>query len=507
MKNRIVFLIAIFSFCQIAAQTAEAPEVTLATPYNTVYTHLYYLQANSYQPDQASKSIYGVQDSARAAQIAIQIKQILDGRGLFVYTNLLPQDSNYVDSTSQNAFYTLFPKELPEVYLEKIDDQWYYSPNTIDQVPRLHKEVYPFGTDRLLNILPRMGQSKLFGLAIWQYLAALILLVLGMIVYQLLSLGLNPIVRRFTRSRLYPDLIDAALIWKLARLISILIVVRLIHLLLPVLQLPVGIVRFFVIVLGGLTIVLIILIALRILDIVMTYAVSITSKTESKLDEQLMPIVKRTIQFIIILGGVAQILYMLEVNVTALIAGISIGGLALALAAQDTVKNLIGSAMIFVDRPFQIGDYIDGGSVSGTVKEVGFRTTRLSQIDSSVMAVPNGTIANLAITNLGVREHRMFQTMLGITYDTKPDVIEKFVKELRTIILTHPLTNKENYYVHVSDLGDSAIKIMFRAYIKVDQYAVELETKEELILMILRLAEEMGVSFAFPSTSIYLEKK
>ena len=503
MKNIIVFLATFFTFCQALAQV----EVTLETPYNTIYTHLYYLQSDSYQPDEAAKSIYGISDSLRARRIAIQLKQILDGKGLMVYPSLLPQDPDYVDSTSQNSIYILFPGDLPEVYVEKIDGRWYYSPNTIELVPGLHKTVYPFGSDRLLNILPRLGQNKLLGLAIWQYLAIAFLLLVAFLIYQILSRLLNPVVKRFSQSRLNPDLVSIDLIHTIARLISVLVVVRLIHLFLPVLQLPVGAVRFLTIMLGAITVVLVVYLGLRILDVVMLYAGNITSKTESKLDEQLIPIIRRTLQIMIIIGGIVQILYLLEINVTALIAGISIGGLALALAAQDTVKNLIGSAMIFVDQPFQIGDYITGGGIAGTVVEVGFRTTRLRQVDSSILAVPNGTIANAAITNLGVREFRLFQTTLGVVYDTPPERIEDFVKELRNLIEAHPNTIKDNYYVYVSELGASAINIMFRCSLEINDYRMELALKEGLILSILKLAEEMEISFAFPSTSVYLEKK
>lgn len=507
MKKIIVFLFTICAFCQIIAQTAEGPDVTLKTPYNTIYSHLYYLQPDSYQPQEAAKTIYGVTDNKRAIRLAVQLKQVLDGKGLYVYPHLLPQDSNYVDSLSKNAYYTLFPDELPEVFLEKVGDNWYYSANTVDQISRLHKEVYPFGSDKLLNILPRLGQSKIMGLAIWQYIAMAILLLIGFFVHQILSRLLNPIVKRFSQSRLNPDLVSTALIRKTARLISILLVVRLIDLFLPVLQLPIGIMRFLVMLLAIISIVLIAFLGLRILDIIMLYAGNVATKTHSKLDEQLMPIVKRTIQFVIIIGGIVQILRLLDVNVTALIAGISIGGLALALAAQDTVKNLIGSAMIFVDKPFQIGDYIEGGGVAGTVVEVGFRTTRLKQSDSSIMAVPNGTIANAAITNKGVRVYRLYQTNLGITYATPPDLIERFVGALRELIEEHPMTLNDNYYVHVTDLADSAITVLFRTAMLVDEQNSEFETKETLILSVLRLAERMGVEFAYPSTSVYLEKK
>ena len=206
------------------------------------------------------------------------------------------------------------------------------------------------------------------------------------------------------------------------------------------------------------------------------------------------------VQAVIILWAIFQALNLLEVNVTALIAGVSIGGLAIALAAQDTVKNLIGSAMIFVDKPFQIGDFIDLGGFAGTVEEVGFRTTRIRKSDSSIVAVPNGVIANQAITNLGVRVYRLFQTQLGVVYGTSPEAIQLFTDSLKQLIEAHPNTQKEGYYVHLTTLADSSLGIMFRVALDVPDYATELKVKEQLLLSILRIANTLGISFAFPCT-------
>jgi MscS family membrane protein len=253
------------------------------------------------------------------------------------------------------------------------------------------------------------------------------------------------------------------------------------------------------------TIVLLLLL-IRILDVVTLYLNRFAEQTTSKLDEQLIPLLKKLAQIIFVIMGVIRVLSLLDVNVTALIAGVSIGGLALALAAQDTVKNLIGSVMIFLDKPFQIGDWIDGGGVSGSVVEVGFRTTRLKQTDSSIISVPNGTIANMAVKNLGVRVYRLFQFSIGVTYDTPTDLLQKFTEGLKEIILNHPKTMKENYYVYFNEMAASSLNILFRTSLEVSDFESELKTKEELLFGIVQLAETLGIQFAFPSTSMYVEQ-
>lgn len=490
----------------LLGQRAETPEIKLDNPYNSMYVHLHFLQQKTFAPDSSAKALdIGEATPEVARRRAIQLKQILDGKGLYVRFGQIPQDSNYYDSTARRAVYIPFPEALPEVYLEKRDSFWLYSPETVSSIPHLHKAIYPFGADFLLNLFPQFGQTKVLGFAIWQLSGIVIMIVLAFLIHFLLSRALNPIVKRLSSSRLYPSLVAPSLVKRIAQLLSVWIIVRILKIFIPALQFEPEALISAVRIANIVSTLLVMLIALRVLDILMLYFYQLTQRTENKLDEQVVPILKRSLQAVIILWAIFQALNLLEVNVTALIAGVSIGGLAIALAAQDTVKNLIGSAMIFVDKPFQIGDFIDLGGFSGTVEEVGFRTTRIRKSDSSLVAVPNGVIANQSITNLGVRVYRLFQTQLGITYNTPPERIELFTDSLKQLILSHPNTQKEGYYVHLSSLADSSLSIMFRAPLQVPDYGTELRVKEELLLAILRIAESLDINFAFPSSSIYVE--
>jgi MscS family membrane protein len=480
--------------------------ITLESPYNTILVHLHYLQPDTYQPDSAARVIYTIDDPETAVRRAIQLKQVLDGLGLYVRIFQLPDDPDYIDSITHSAIYAPFPRELPDVYVEKVNGRWYYSEETIERTPALHKQVYPFGADLLLNLLPRLGHNEVLGLALWQYAGLLIIFLMAFALHFILSRLLNPIVGRLSRSRLNPSLIHSGLVWSIARLVSILIVIKLIQIFLPVLQLPAASAGFAMGVTRIVITVLFLLLGLRVLDVFMAYMHQLTLRTANRLDEQLVPIIKRILQAVVIIWAVFQIMYILNVNVTALIAGVSIGGLALALAAQDTVKNLIGSTMIFVDRPFQIGDYVIAGDVEGVIVEVGFRTTRFRRIDSSIVSVPNGTIANMSITNLGAREHRLLNTDIAITYDTPPDLIEAFMEGLKELIEAHPKTRKEGYHVRFKNLGSFSLDIFFRVPIETADYADELRIKEELLLGVVRLAEKLGVRFAFPSSTMYIEE-
>ena len=146
------------------------------------------------------------------------------------------------------------------------------------------------------------------------------------------------------------------------------------------------------------------------------------------------------------------------------------------------------------------------GGMEGTVVEVGFRSTRLMTIDTSIISIPNGQMANMSLTNLGLRDARLFNIMIGVTYDTPPERLEQFIAGLRELILENEKIRHDMYYVHLRELADSSLNIMFRCYITVPTFAEEAVVKEELLFQIIRLAEKLGVNFAFPSTSVYLEK-
>lgn len=489
------------------AQQFDTVEVTLESPYNTILSHLFYLQEDSYRPGIAAQTLYNVPDQERAKRLAIRLKQIFDGEGLFVQIRSLPQDPDFTpDTLSGENYYTLFPEELPEVYVEKIDGRWYYSQETVAAINEIHKKVYPFGADLLLNLLPKFGHSKVLGLAMWQYLGLLIMLIVGLMLYLLLSKILNPIIKRLSQTKRFPALIDMEVVRKIARYISLLILLRFFRIMLPPLQLPIESAQFAIIVIKLLTILFVVMLIMNLLSVFISYGERYTQKTESKLDEQLVPIVKRTLQAIIIGVGIIQGLRIMHVDVTALIAGISIGGLALALAAQDMLKNLFGSLTIFLDRPFQIGDWINFGDVDGTVEEVGFRSTRVRTFANSLVYVPNGKLADMVINNYGLRNYRRFKMTISLTYDTPPILIEKFVEGLRELVRNHPKTRKDAFEVHFNAMGSHSLDILFYAFFEAPTWTEELEGKQDILLSILRLGETLGVRFAFPTSTMFVEE-
>lgn len=507
-RKLLCFLFLFFSLIASGQnQRSIAEKVDLTSPYGTVYTHLYFLQNDSYRPQLAAQVFRNQNlDSLEAIKIAKRLKQIYDAQGLFVDIDQLPKENDYIDSLTGQAVYSLFPKEMPNITVEKVGNLWYYSPSSIPTINRVYEEMYPLGSDFFAEMLPSaIGTQKFAGLFLWQYLGIGIILLATWVFHLILSRVLRPVITRISRLEAKTNLDNKVHIWKIARLLSIWLIIKFDKVLLPMLLLPVGISSIVVISLKIIGILLLMFVFLNILKIFISYGVLITQRTDSKLDDQLVPIAEKVLKGLIIIAAIISILQVLEINITALIAGLSIGGLAVALAAQDTIKNLFGSLTIFLDRPFQIGDWIRFSGVDGSVEQVGLRSARIRTFDNSLVYIPNGKLADMVIDNYGLRNYRRFKTNISLTYDTPPLLIQKFVDGLRAIVENHPSTRKDYIEIHLNEMSAYSLDVLFYIYFEVPSYSKELESRHQIIMAILELGQLLGIRFAFPSSTMYIE--
>ena len=245
---------------------------------------------------------------------------------------------------------------------------------------------------------------------------------------------------------------------------------------------------------------------LKLVKVVMDIYADYAESTHGKLDDQLVPILYNFLKGLVLFLGLLKLLTLFGVEPVTVIAGASIGGIAVALASQDTVKNFIGTIMIFVDKPFHIGDWIEAGIVAGTVESVGFRSTTVRAADTSVYQIPNSTLSEMVVNNKGLRAYRRYTTTLGLRYDTPPELIDAFVKGVRKIIELHPATRDDAFNVEFSGFGDSSLEILLNVYFVQLGWNEEQASKHSLHIAILKLAAEIGVDFAFPSTTVMIEQ-
>lgn len=480
--------------------------ISFKSPHSVIFNHLSELQDDNYNPEMSALSFDPSSTLDERVNAAKILKRIYDGKGLYVHVSRISKDSMYRDSIAEDFIYFPFPEDLPDVYIEKGANRWYYSKPSMEVLPEIYRDVYPFGLHRVIDMLPEKEGKTVFGFYGWQILALAVLIAMLIGLYYILSRTLNAIFKFFTRKLTFLHEDRLRLIKKIDGYLVLAFLSILFGYLIPVLRLPLKF-SFFLIYLNEIIFtVFVTFILLALVNILKAYLRNLTEATETKLDEQLLPIIIKFIKIAIVIVAVFHILHLLKVNVTALIAGISIGGLALALAAQDTVKNLIGSMMIFFDKPFQIGDYIIAGSHEGSVVEVGFRSTRLRKVDTSLVSIPNGVLVNEYLTNLGARNMRVMNMTLGLMYNSRSEDIEAYIKDLRDYVSHHPRIFQENKQIWFRDLASSSLDIMFRVYIETKDYSDELAVKEEIIFSIIKLAEKNNVSFAFPSSSVYIEQ-
>lgn len=509
MKRLVVFLSIIvfllpFTHGQDTTKTTNVIRYNLTSPYHSIITFLKYLQEDSYLPRVSAKAFDQSNISEEEAiDYAIKLKQALDGRGIYIRVDELPRNSRYLDTLTNKNRYIL-TDEYPGIYLERIGNRWVFPESTFPEIIAFHSQVFPFGADFLVNLIPRLGDKQYFGLYLWQLIAILIIIIIAVAAHKLLTFLIEKIIARSLKQVGHEE-IGKNYFVPIAKPISILIISIIIIALLPILQLPVQASFYINTAIKALMPLFGTIVFYKMVDVLCLYLERLAGKTETTLDDQLVPLVRKILKiFVVVIGGLF-ILQNLNVNITALLAGISIGGLAFALAAQDTIKNFFGSLMIFVDRPFQIGHWISSGDIDGTVEEVGFRSTRVRTFTNSLTYVPNGKLADMTIDNHGLRIYRRFSTTISITYDTPPEIIEVFVEGLNKLVEAHPETRKDFYIIRLNDLGSSSLNILFYIFFDVPTWVDELRCREEILLKIIHLADELDVRFAFPTQTLHME--
>ncbi len=507
MRKVVLPLFVLFSFTFSYGQVVEQDslEYSLATPYDAIFTHLRYLQPDNYYPEISSKVLKNDRsDDKDIKELSIKLKQIFDGSAIYIDLDEVPRETNYKDTINNKSRY-IPSKKYPEIYIEKYGNKWQYSSKSVSKIESLHKKVYPFGTDKLLEMLPpTSGSFKILGLWGWQLLGIFILVIVCVVLHKVFTLIFEKIIIQVLLRMGYRRLADEVVI-PVAKPISFLVIFPLLILFVPVLQLPINMSHYVMLSLRAIWPIFAIVFFYRLVDIFCMFLAKLADKTESTLDDQLVPLLRKVLKtFVVIVGGLF-ILDNLDFDITGLIAGLSIGGLAFALAAQDTIKNFFGSLMIFVDRPFQVGDWITSGDLDGTVEEVGFRSTRIRTFANSVMSIPNGVITNQMINNHGLRVYRRFMTNIAVNYDTPPAVIEAFVDGLKKIVESHPKTRKDYFEVHFNGMGAFSLDILFYIFFEVPTWSEELKARHEILLDIVRLADKLGVNFAFPTQTLHVE--
>ena len=216
-------------------------------------------------------------------------------------------------------------------------------------------------------------------------------------------------------------------------------------------------------------------------------------------------IIKSLKLFVIALGFMAM---MREwgFDVSAFVASLGLGGLAFALAAKDTTANLFGSIVIFSDRPFMIGDWIKTSDVEGTVEDIGIRSTKVRAFDQSLVSIPNAVMANSAITNFSKMGKRRVKMKLGVTYQTTTKQLNELLTLMRDYLKNNPEVHPDTIMIYFDEFTDSSLGIFCYFFTNTTVWSEYLQVKERINLDIMKLFEDVGVEFAYPTQTLFLQK-
>ena len=212
---------------------------------------------------------------------------------------------------------------------------------------------------------------------------------------------------------------------------------------------------------------------------------------------------QRTAKVAIVIFGIIAVLGAIGVDVTTGLAALGIGGIALALGAQKTIENFVGSVTVIADQPVRVGDFCKVGSLVGTVEKIGMRSTRIRTLDRTVVTIPNGKFSSENIENYAHRDRFWFHPTFGLRYETTPEQIRYLLVELRAVLYAHPMVSPDPARVRFVELGSDSINLEVFAYITVATFDEFLEVKEDLLLQMMDVVGESGTGFAFPSQTIY----
>ena len=247
-----------------------------------------------------------------------------------------------------------------------------------------------------------------------------------------------------------------------------------------------------------------------------TQAISVQSKIVKKIQNKINPekskdnssleFLIKIVKVIIYTIAVFLVIQELGFDLGGLIAGLGLGGVILTLAAQDTAKNLFGGVVIFIDKPFKVGDYIEAGTYSGTVEDITFRSTAIRTVDDSLLHIPNSEMSSVAITNWSELNRRRYKTNLTITLDTPLEKVEAVKQEIKNMLSEQEEIFADTITVNFQNILNSGIEVVVIAYSNIVDYGEFIKLKERLNYQIMQILKNSHVELAYNTQTIYVKK-
>ena len=510
-------------------QTSEA-DPRYATPRKTMFTYLEgvnnHLDPTLSDAERAAAltealnafEFRNISDRPLQREMALRLLQILN-RISRVFPSHFP-------SNIEGETFTYFPQDrLPahariapltkgRIVLIKTDaGEWRFSNDTVEGLNGMFRDLErlpeQFGdadtpitlSMRIRAAYPRWAhEPTILDIEWWQWITLAAIIFLGLLLDFFAQVFLRNAWSRIDRARRVES--NDSVVKKAVRPFGMLAAAILWYWSLQLLGLPAGPLAAALIAVRLILIFAAVRAAFRLVDLGAEFLAARAEQTDTKLDDLLIPLLRRTVKILLVAFGAIYIAESFDVEILPLLTGLGIGGLALGLAAKDSIENFFGSVAVIMDSPFEVGDWIVVGDVEGTVEELGLRSTRVRTCYNSVVSVPNATLVRATVDNYGRRQYRRYTTRVGIRYDTPPDTIEAFCEAVRELVRQHPYTRKDYYHVWLNAFGQSGLEVLVYIFFECPDWGTELRERHRFILDMLRIAERLGVSYAFPTRTI-----
>ena len=364
----------------------------------------------------------------------------------------------------------------------------------------------PVGPEGFLALLlpESFFRIHFLGLLLWQWVGLLLMVLLAYILswittWLIYRIGRSVVSR--TKTEIDDKFLDVTV--KPFRLIIGLVFFTLgalfLKLSVPVHQLLTSLVK-------GLAIAAVAWLLLRLVDELSDHAKRRFEQEGRRAAVAMIPLGVRTLKFVLVALAVIAVLQNFGFQVTAIIAGLGVGGIALALAAQKSLENLFGGATLVMDQPVRVGDFCRFGDRIGTVEDVGLRSTRVRTLDRTVVSVPNAEFSQIQIENFAKRDRIRLYCVLGLRYETSPDQLRYVLTELRKLLIAHPQVSPDPARIRLVGFGACSLDLEVYAYILTADWNEFLAVREDIFLRMMDIVKQAGSGFAFPSQTTYLSR-
>ena len=393
------------------------------------------------------------------------------------------QETNAAKTTSTNAVATPLSVK-PLIAFPDLQTNEVFFSFGLDQIPVLQPEFYH---------QPR-----------WKYVASLLYIIFAFYISKFFDFLTRVWLKKLAKKT--ETRFDDLLLELLNGPVKIVSFVIFLHIGLSIFSWPEKVEQFFI---KGLNLIVVgsfVYLLLKSIDLIMgVWKLRVTATDDQAFNEQLFPIIRKSLKlFVLVVAFLFICDNVFNYNIKTILASLSIGGLALGLAAQDTLSNFFGAVVVFADKPFRIGDIIKLTDVEGVVESIGLRSTRVRNPEGHLITVPNKTMGNATITNVTRRQNIKSQTDIGLTYDTSTEKLKRALTILEEVYRAHPKTH--DVLIAFNKFADSALNIQVVHWWKSTDQKEQLLGMQELNLVLKKRFDEEGISFAFPSQTVYLKQ-